>query len=532
MKKFRLHAHALCPAAAILLLGVGGCPPSAPPAVPTVVGEPYAATITIESGAGRPVNRLALGTGIQWNDRGDNVIQSNSTRFDGNLLDLLMKLRPTVLRYPGGSQGDTYHWKGGVGAKDQRKENELFFAKGKSERVLFGTEEFLRLADTLGAEPLITVNLASGTADEAADWVRLTNVTRLRRAAGAALPAVHYWELDNEPYLKQDARPDLHVSAEEFAKRANAAIRAMRAVDRTIAIGLPLRSDTLGTIALPQQTPKFAETVLRGVTEPFDFVALHDAYFPFIWDPRARDTDEEIFRATMAAPRVVARDIEHVRSLLSRYKPGRRIGIAVTEYNALYSLGGPRDGYIASLGGALYVADLLRLFAQTDDLVMANYWSAANNWYFGLVGNQLPFSLRPEPRPSYHVMRAYGEVLRGRLQPLAVRAPTFDSKQVGMIPAQTGTPLVSALATVEGGVRRMLVINKDPSRPVDLTVAGTAGSLQAISVQELSSPTLFDPGNARKNVQWRPRESPSPALPFTMRFPPHSIAWIELRAAP
>jgi alpha-L-arabinofuranosidase len=320
------------------------------------------------------------------------------------------------------------------------------------------------------------------------------------------------------------------MSAEVFASRANAAIRAMRAVDAGIMLGLPLRSDTIGTIALPQQTPRFAETVLRGVTEPFDFVSLHDAYFPFIWDPRARDSDLDVFRATMAAPRVVERDIAHVRSLLARYKPGRQIGIGITEYNALFSLGGPRDSYIASLGGALYIADLLRVFAQTDDVLIANYWSAANNWYFGLVANQLPFSLRPEPRPAYHVLRAYSDALRGRLQPIRVASPTFDSKQVGMVPAQTGIPLVSAFATVDAGTRRLLVINKDPTRPVNLTVAGPAGEMRSIVVQELSSPTLFDPAHSREQVKWVPREAPAAALPFTMRFPPHSMAWIELRA--
>ena len=518
-------------AAAFVFLGDGSCPaaniPSPP--TPTVVGDPYSATITFERGQGRPVNRLVLGTNFQWADRGDQLMQPGSTSFEPQMLKRLFELGPTAIRYPGGSQGDTYHWKQGVGPLNQRQGNELFYQHKKTEPILYGTEEFLRLVETLGAEPIRTVNLASGTPDEAADWVRATNVTRFRKPSGALLPKVRYWEIDNEPYLKQDGRPEFYISASEYARNANAAIKAMRAVDGNILLGIPLRSDTLGTISLPQQTPRFAETVLREVSAPFDFVSLHNAYFPFIWNAKARDSDEDVFRALMAAPRVVEADMAHVRTLLSRLKPGRRIGISVTEYNALFSFGGARDGYIATLGAALYVADLLRLFEETDDLVMANHWSGASNWYFGAISNQLPSSREPEPRPAFHVFRAYDEILRGRLQRISVSAPTFSSKEIGLVPAMTATPVLTALATIEGVTRRMIVINKDPTRPVDLTIAGLGNGVTSINVRQLSGDALFDVGNARKNIAWRPVDSHSVTFPLALRLPPHSIGWIEIR---
>ena len=73
------------------------------------------------------------------------------------------------------------------------------------------------------------------------------------------------------------------------------------------------------------------------------------------------------------------------RAQLAHYFPGRRIPLCFTEYNALVSLGAKEDGLLASLAGALFVADALRMFAQDGDVLFANFWSLADNWYFGAV---------------------------------------------------------------------------------------------------------------------------------------------------
>jgi hypothetical protein len=208
------------------------------------------------------------------------------------------------------------------------------------------------------------------------------------------------------------------------------------------------------------------------------------------------------------------------------------VRIGVTEYNALFSLGGPRDGYIATLGGALYVADLLRLFATTEDVLLANHWSLSDNWYFGSVSQQLPITLSPEPRPAYHVLRAYDRVLRGRLVDVDVRAPTFDAPALGLLPAVAGVPLVGALATREasddGDVVRLLVLNRDPTRPASLSVRGPAGTLRGVALRALADSLLYDVRGARKAIAWRDRPSPGRAFPLQLRLPPHSLTWLEV----
>src|SRR5262249_24957294 len=151
------------------------------------------------------------------------------------------------------------------------------------------------------------------------------------------------------------------------------------------------------------------------------FVALHDAFLPFVPDTAGTYAPEDLFRAAMAAYQVIEEDLRLTRALLDRYHHGRALPVAITEYNAMYTVNGRYDGNIASLAGALYVADVLRTLTSREDILMANFWSLAGNWWFGAVSNG------GAPRPAYQVLRAYTEILRGQRRTVDVLGPTFDA---------------------------------------------------------------------------------------------------------
>src|SRR5438874_6474020 len=88
-------------------------------------GPPFSASITVDlDHPGRPVNRLVLGNNLQWVDNGDELLQASSVEFEPGMLDLATTLRPTVLRYPGGSQSDTYHCRHRLGVRVARRQHE------------------------------------------------------------------------------------------------------------------------------------------------------------------------------------------------------------------------------------------------------------------------------------------------------------------------------------------------------------------------------------------------------------------------
>ena len=469
----------------------------------------------------RPVNRMLLGNNIQWVDRGDELLQSGSLNFFPQTLKKVRRMGPTVLRYPGGSLSDHYHWQKGIGAMAQRKKCNRF-NDNRKDTVLFGTVEFLELCRQAGAEPLITVNVVTGSVKEAVEWVKFTNSGRLRSKTGKLLPVVKYWEIGNEPYLIEESRRDLALTPEEYAGRANRFIKAMRSARPDIRVGIPLRSDSLGGIpATPMQG--FNEKVLLGLTEPFDFVCLHNAYMPFHY--KGGTDDLSLFQSAMAATRVVKQDIEATRSILKKHYPEKKIRLALTEYNALFTIGrGKTDGYISSLAASIYLADLIRMLSFEDDVLMANYWSLTGNWFFGTLDQT------GCPRPSFSLLSCLNKIFRGHHLHVDIDCPKFDSKTVGFVPAQRDVPLVSAIGTFNEGRIALLLINKHPDLPSKVVLAfKQTADIHIEAVSEMHWPSMFSSGPKSKTSTWKKIDIRASGSTFDLRLKPHSITLLEAR---
>jgi alpha-N-arabinofuranosidase len=102
----------------------------------------------------------------------------------------------------------------------------------------FGTDEFITLCRKLDWTPMLTVNLGTGTPEEARNWVEYCNClpgtkyADMRVVNGNTNPyGVDLWCLGNE----MDGHWQLgHVPASEYAIRAQQAAKMMRDVDKTI----------------------------------------------------------------------------------------------------------------------------------------------------------------------------------------------------------------------------------------------------------------------------------------------------------
>lgn len=88
--------------------------------------------------------------------------------------DALRRLNMTAMRYPGGNFASGYHWQDGIGPLGQRPTvREL--AWQSVERNHFGTDEYIRLCRKMDWTPMLTVNLGTGTPEEARNWVEYCN---------------------------------------------------------------------------------------------------------------------------------------------------------------------------------------------------------------------------------------------------------------------------------------------------------------------------------------------------------------------
>jgi alpha-N-arabinofuranosidase len=477
---------------------------------------------------GTPVNRRVLGSNVQWVDGGDDLLGPDD-RLDPRMLALVRELGPTVLRYPGGAQSDAYHWERGVGPMAARGLAEHVNARTQ-QRVRLGTREFLEVCEAAGAEPLLTANLATGTAAEAAAWMKAIDVDGMTSAAtGRRLPRVAFWELGNEPYLTQE-RPDLALTPQAFAGRVDAFVRALRAIEPDARIGVPLTMDRRNGVPVTH-VPGFTRQVLDGLAERIDFVSVHDAYMPFAG---AQASPAELYWGAMAATRSVQADMDAMRAVLRAWRPQAALPLAVTEYSALFTLGaGATDAWVAAPVAALYAADALRLFASRDDVLLANQWSLSGNWYFGAIHS------RRFPRPVDLAMRWMGAALRGeRVAPAAMRADTVSTPSVGRAGAVAALPLVEAFATREHAgaatVWRIALVQKDPRRGARgrVSLAGLAGAALAAGasarLETWRCADVFDAGDERP--LWQHAQEPlAPASSFALQLPPASLALLTIQ---
>jgi alpha-N-arabinofuranosidase len=136
------------------------------------------------------------------------------------LVEALQKIKPAVVRWPGGCFADSYNWRDGIGPRAQRPRRTNFWAGAsewqgeapdgpwKYDPNHFGTNEFARFCKLVGAQPYFAANLRSLSAKDFYEWVEYCNspagsttLAEMRAAGGDREPfGVRYWGVGNESW--------------------------------------------------------------------------------------------------------------------------------------------------------------------------------------------------------------------------------------------------------------------------------------------------------------------------------------------
>lgn len=196
--------------------------------------------------------------------RGDGMLRPD-------LLQALRDLRPSFIRWPGGSFASTYKWKEGIGRYSSRGYHPNMFWGGYSDYYGFGTDEFLGLCRKVNAEPLIVLPAPGTDRDQveyAMDWVRYLNdppVTtwgRLRASNGHPEPyGVKFFQIDNEP-MNNGFTPENYA---EIVNVYGSQLRAIARKARIVACGQK-RSNDMG----------WSEKVIDLAGANFDILGCHN----------------------------------------------------------------------------------------------------------------------------------------------------------------------------------------------------------------------------------------------------------------
>ncbi len=137
-----------------------------------------------------------------WVGKDSEIPNVNGVRRD--VVEGCRELGVGAMRWPGGCCADQYHWKNGIGPERFDRTHPCHDPANPTWRNDFGTDEFLRFCEAVGAEPILTVNTATGTVEEFVDWFEYVNgpVTTkygaMRAANGHPEPYnVKYWGIGN-----------------------------------------------------------------------------------------------------------------------------------------------------------------------------------------------------------------------------------------------------------------------------------------------------------------------------------------------
>lgn len=323
---------------------------------------------------------------------------------DGMRKDVLEKMREagvTQIRWAGNFSSD-YHWQDGIGEKSLRPKK-INFAWDDIEDNGHGTAEFIKLCKKVGAEPVIGVNMGSGTPEEAMNWVEYCNGTgdtyyaNLRRSHGYAEPFnVRYWCLGNEMYAQWQFGA---LDVKEYAKKAIHFAYAMRRADPSIkltAVGLETDSDWNYQVVEKLSVQPVHYAKLAG--NYIDYLSAH--YYPI--------GNESAYANSDYHTRMTLGEFFHERTMLMRNAienatddSESKIKIVWDEWNPM----GERDGSEFTLEMALWSSTIMNSFIRDSKYVeMANYT------FF--VGGNGPIQVTEKGlivQPEFYLMKLYAD---------------------------------------------------------------------------------------------------------------------------
>ncbi|GHV51296.1 intracellular exo-alpha-L-arabinofuranosidase 2 [Spirochaetia bacterium] len=422
------------------------------------------------------------------------------------------------LRWPGGCFADEYHWKDGIGAKNDRPKMINTHWGGVTEDNSFGTHEFLELCAQLGCEPYICGNVGSGTVQELSQWVEYCNfdgispMAGLRAKNGRKEPwKVKFWGIGNESWGCGG-----NMTAEFYADNYRRYATYARKYGDTSLYKIACGASDFNydwTRVLMEKAGRF-----------MDGLSLHYYTIPNDWAHKGSAiefTEAEWFNTMRKAARMEELVHKH-GAIMDEFDPERRVGLVVDEWGTWYDVEpGTNPGFLYqqnSLRDALVAGINFNIFNNHAERVqMANIAQTINVLQSVILTEGAKMILTP----TYHAFDMY------KVHQDAVKLPVYiESETAGGIPA------VSASASVDSEDRiHVSLINIDPNNEQKMVLELRGVSLKSLTGQILTSEHMQDHNtfDDADKVKLRPfTDAAISRSTVTVNLPPKSVVTVEI----
>jgi alpha-N-arabinofuranosidase len=447
----------------------------------------------------------------------------NTRGMRNDVVAALKELHIPVLRWPGGCFADEYHWRDGIGPRDQRPRRPNA-SWGGVDTNAFGTHEFMDLCEMLGADAYINGNLGSGSPQEMMEWIEYmtsdadSTLVRLRRQNGREKPwKIRFFAVGNESWgCGGEMRPEYY--ADLFRRYATFLKNYSGNRIQRLAVGSH------------DDQYNWTEVLMAQAAKYMQGLSLHYYTLPTgNWGYKGSATkfDEKEWHSTLFRTLRMEEIINKHGAIMDKYDPQKRVALMVDEWGTWYDqdpenkIGGLyqqntlRDAVVAGIN--------LNIFNRHSDRVkMANIAQMVNV----LQAMVLTDKEKMVVTPTYYVFKMYKVHQGATLIPTDLTAPEYKM-------GDSSVPSLSVSASRDQNKKLHLsIVNLDPNRPAEVSTQVIGSSVRTITGEVLTAPVMnamntFDNPNAIK---------PAPFSGFRLQgsqvmlsMPPKSVVVLELQ---
>jgi alpha-N-arabinofuranosidase len=466
----------------------------------------------------------------------------NTRGIRNDVVTALKALKVPNVRWPGGCFADEYHWRKGIGPSGSRAVTLNPNWGGVIEPNTFGTHEFMDFLAQIGSEAYLSVNVGSGTPQEAAEWLEYltaaqpTTLAKERAANGHAAPYnVAYLGIGNESWdCGGNMTPDYYLSQLKIYSRFVRNFNPAQQQEPPPQSQNPRRmlKIAVGPGGGEPRWTEWTETIMKAWqghqwSWDIDGLSMH-SYTVVRWPPSFASTGfgeteySQILKSTLEMEGLVAKH----SAIMDKYDPQKKIALVVDEWGAWYApLPGSHPGFLAqqnSLRDAILAALNVNIFARHADRVrMANIAQMINVLQAMILTDKEKMVLTP----TYHVFRMYVPFQDAAFVPVTFEAGSYTHGDITL-------PRVDAIAAKDAaGTVWLAITNVDPARPIEIATRVTGLHAKTVAGETLTAPAVdsVNTFEAPKTVAPKPVSAKIQDDQLTLTLEPKSVTVLSIR---
>ncbi|WP_226037735.1 alpha-N-arabinofuranosidase [Aquibacillus saliphilus] len=410
----------------------------------------------------------------------------NTRGIRNDVVAALKKINIPNLRWPGGCFADEYHWKDGIGPREDRPTIVNTNWGKVTENNHFGTHEFMDLCEQLDTEPYICGNVGSGTVQEMQEWVEYLTfdgespMAKLRKKNGRDKPwKLKYFGIGNENWgcggkMRVEYYADKYRNYQTYVKNLSG--------NEIYKIGCgPQEADYHWTEVMMREGMGSNEPVPDEIIEniwDYHRPEMNGLSLHYYTRNRANYTlatefDEELWFDYIKRTMKIEEIIVNHSAIMDKYDPDKEVGIIIDEWGTWFKVEpGTNPGFLYqqnTLRDAIIAGINLNIFNNHSDRVhMANIAQVVNV----LQSMILTEAEKMIVTPSYHVFEMYKVHQDQTLLPINIGSPFYSYGEERL-------PMLNGSASKdESGKINVSICNIDPNKDeeVQLDIEGVKSS--------------------------------------------------------